>query len=65
MFFLPHLLPLDLVFGVDAAQRGDGQALVGEATVEEEAAFFASFSRPFLQRVVVSEERDVLVIEHA
>ena len=65
MLLLSHLLPLDLVFGVDAAQRGEGQALVGEAPVKEDAALSASFSCPLLQRGLVSEERDVFLIEHA
>ena len=65
MLLLSHLLPLDLVFGVDAAQCGEGQALVGEASVKEDAALSASFSCPLLQRGLVSEECDVFLIEHA
>jgi len=54
MFFLPYLLPLDFVLGVDAAQCRYSQSLVGEAPVEKSTSLLAGLSRPHLKRAVCS-----------
>ena len=61
--FVPDSLPPDLVLQVQAAQGGDGDALVREPPVEEHRALLHGPARPLLEDALVQEERDVLLPE--
>ena len=52
------------MFGVDAAQRGEGHAFVGEASMEEDAALSTCFPRPLLQRLRVCEKGNVAFVQN-
>ena len=57
---LPYLLALDAGRKIESPQASHCKALVGEAPVEEFAAFLQRLSRPLLQCVRVSQKLDVL-----
>ena len=63
MFFLSNLLAFDAVLEVESPEGSDSYAFVGETPMEEFSSRLESFTRPFLERLGVSQKLDMLLVK--
>ena len=63
VFFLSDLLAFDAVFEVESPEGSDSYAFVSETPVEEFSSPLERFTRPFFERLGVSQKLHVLLVK--